>query len=75
MAQRKKLGPKGKLRLKERKRHRKYLKKVGDHVVFGKKVRSRMVRVSVKYADQLAKRARAAGLSLPEYTAKLVKRK
>lgn len=71
---RRKLTAKEKLRLQERKRHRKYSKKVGNHVVFGKRVRSRMIRVAVKYADNLSRRAKAKGLSLPEYTARLVKK-
>lgn len=69
----KKLTAKEKLRREERKRHRKYTKRVGKHVVFGKKIRSRMVRVAVKFADQLSRKAKVKGLSLPEYTAKLVK--
>jgi hypothetical protein len=77
MAQRKvaprKLSAKEKLRREERRRHKQYRKRVGKHVVFGKKVRSRMIRVAVKYADNLSRKAKAKGLSLPEYTAKLVK--
>lgn len=72
-ATKKPLSKREKLRRDERRRHKRYMKRVGKHVVFGKKVRSRMIRVAVKFADQLSRKAKVKGLSLPEYTAKLVK--
>lgn len=68
------LTAKQKARMKERRRHRKYLRKVGNHVVFGKRVRSRMIRVSAKFADKLARKAKLDGRTITEYTERLARR-
>lgn len=69
-----KLTAKEKARRKARQKQKRYTRKVGGKTVFGKKIASRMVRISVKYADKLARQAKRKGLSLPEYTLRLAKR-
>lgn len=61
-------------RLMDKRRRKRLTGTLGGRRVFGRKVKSRMLRVSVKYADLLLKRAHKAKLSVTEYTLRLANR-
>jgi hypothetical protein len=60
-------------KLMDKRRRKRLTRTVGGRRVFGKKIRSRMLRISTQYADLLAKRARKAGMSITEYTLRIAK--